>query len=425
MSEKIDNDKFTILAVDDQSLNQEFIQSFLAKRYSIKSVFSGKGALKVLEKFKIDLILLDIEMPEMSGFECAKLIKQNPLTKDIPIIFLTSHQDKEYTVKGFKLGANDYITKPFNFEELRVRVENQLKTFQLLKKLETAYSNLEKFIDTQDNIVLLTDGVSMKFANRKFFEFFNFKNIEEFKRNHNCICEFFLENDRFFHLGRVESGENWLDVISEFPQSKRVVSILDSNLRTYLFSISINNYDESTSIVSFTDISQTMIEQLLLEKKIVHDNLTKAYNREFFEKNYKRVLKEYHIKESKLAIALLDIDHFKLVNDIYGHDIGDEVLVKFVEIIDRYSREDDILIRWGGEEFILILKVPSKEALKRAIEHLRGVVEIQKFPKIGQKTCSIGATIYQNSEDIENTIKRADEALYIAKNSGRNRVALL
>ena len=127
---------------------------------------------------------------------------------------------------------------------------------------------------------------------------------------------------------------------------------------------------------------------------------------------------------SKLAIALLDIDHFKLVNDTYGRDVGDEVLIHFVKTVKKFSREEDIFIRWGGEEFILILKVKSKKSLEKALEHLRKIIEIQEFPTIGKKTCSIGGTLYKSAEDIYATIKRADEAVYEEKNNGRNQVVI-
>jgi diguanylate cyclase (GGDEF)-like protein len=96
---------------------------------------------------------------------------------------------------------------------------------------------------------------------------------------------------------------------------------------------------------------------MILKKKILHDKLTNAYNREFFDQNYKKFISEYSTSNSKLAIAMLDIDHFKLVNDNYGHDIGDQVLIQFVDTLHKNSRKNDILVRWGGEEFIMILKI--------------------------------------------------------------------
>ena len=201
----------TILVVDDEKTNVEFIVSNLEQKYKIKTAPNGKVALKILEKFDIDLILLDIQMPVLNGYETAKQIQNDTRLKEIPIIFITAKSDSESIIKGFELGAKDYISKPFNLKELQVRVSNHLQTYRLInqlnnayKKLNSAYDNLQKFIDTQDNVVFLTDGKELHFANKKFFEFVGFENLDEFKKHNKCISESFIENDRFFHLGKLQ-----------------------------------------------------------------------------------------------------------------------------------------------------------------------------------------------------------------------------
>ena len=210
----------------------------------------------------------------------------------------------------------------------------------------------------------------------------------------------------------------------EFEESKRIVSIIGKDSKQYIFSVNVNKFDEDNMIISFTDISQTIFENIYLEEKILHDKLTNAYSREYFDRNYQKFIYECIENNTKLALALLDIDYFKKVNDTYGHDIGDEVLIKFVEKIQNNLRKNDILIRWGGEEFILILQLESQKDLEKKLEYLRKVIEIEFFPKINNITCSIGGTIYQDNENILKTIKRADEAVYKAKAAGRNKVLI-
>lgn len=294
-------------------------------------------------------------------------------------------------------------------------IENQLK--QSLK-------NLEKFIETQENIVVLTTGKSLQFANKKFFDFFGFKDLETFKAQHECICDYFIENERFFHIKKIDQNDNWIEMIQTLPDSQRVVCMLDKNSQAHNFLVSVNKFDDNTMIISFSDISQTILENISLEKKVMHDKLTNAFSREFFEKNYQRFLQEYDTLDTKLALAIIDIDHFKHVNDQYGHDLGDEVLIEFVRTIQAYSRHKDMLIRWGGEEFIFLAQVNAMDDLLRVLEHVRKVIQLHKFPKVGNLTCSIGGTIYKENEPIERTIKRADEALYEAKFSGRNKVEI-
>lgn len=290
------------------------------------------------------------------------------------------------------------------------------------KKLQEFYQNLEKLIETQNNIVILTDGKEIKFANHKFFNFLGFKNLEKFKEKHHCICEFFIEDNRFFHLKKIKEKDNWVVKIMELEESKKIVSIMGEDSKQYVFSVNVNKFDENTMIISFTDISQTIFQNIYLEEKILHDKLTNAYNREYFDKNYQKFINECLENNSKLALAILDIDYFKKVNDSFGHDIGDEVLIKFVKTIQNNLRKNDILIRWGGEEFVLILQLDSQKDLEKKLEYLKKAIEIEYFPKINNITCSIGGTIYQNNENILRTIKRADEAVYKAKAAGRNKV---
>lgn len=296
--------------------------------------------------------------------------------------------------------------------------------YKQINYIITKNRNIQQLLDYQDNIVILTDGSEIKFANLKFFEFFGFKDLKEFKKHHQCICEYFSQSDRFFHLGKIKEGENWVSVIKSLPTSQRIVSMLSSDFTIHAFSVTINKFDNNYMIMNFTDISQTMLNYIELEEKTIHDKLTKALNREYFEQNYEKLINKYHSKNSYFALAMLDIDYFKKVNDTYGHDVGDEVLVHFVKTIKKYSREEDIFIRWGGEEFFLILKVYSNENLKKALEHIRKVIEMEEFPNAGHITCSIGGTIYSDGEDIEKTIKRADQAVYKAKESGRNKVII-
>lgn len=415
--------KNTILVVDDQSINIDFIVTNFKDKYNIKVASNGEMALKVLDKFKIDLVLLDIQMPIMDGYETIKEIKKQDRFKDLPVIFLTAKTDSDSLIKGFELGAKDYVRKPFNTKELNVRVNNHLETYKLIKRLELSYKNLEKLLDTQANIVILTNGEELKFANRKFFEFLNFENLEKFKEKHKCICEFFIEDENFFHLKKIEEGANWLDEISLLEDSQRVV-LIKNETKELAFSVAINQYDIDTMIINFTDISETFNQKMILEKKILHDKLTNAYNREFFDQNYKKFISEYSTSNSKLAIAMLDIDHFKLVNDNYGHDIGDQVLIQFVDTLHKNSRKNDILVRWGGEEFIMILKIDEVSNLQKILESLRKSIESFNFNTVGHKTCSIGGTIYLENEDILKTIKRADDAVYKAKELGRNKVVI-
>lgn len=258
---------------------------------------------------------------------------------------------------------------------------------------KNAYKKLENFIDLQDNIIILTDGFYINYANKKFFSLTRYKDLNEFKKEFNDISNLFVENDNFFYNGKKENSKNWIEEIQKLPDNERVVAILGKNYNIHAFSLNINYFEDNLYIVTLSDISQTIIEKVNLKRKTLHDKLTDAYNREYFEENYQNYKYIYTEENLHLGIAFFDIDHFKLVNDTYGHKIGDEVLIKFVDLIIKHSRIDDKLIRWGGEEFVMLLKVKTKENLISILENIRKTIEQTNFPVVGNITCSIGATI--------------------------------
>lgn len=304
-------------------------------------------------------------------------------------------------------------------------IKDVTKEKKIEDRLKRSYKRIEKLIDLQDNMIILTNGKNTKYANNKFFDFFGFSNLSDFKKSHKSICEFFIQNDEFFHLKKLENPENWINELKILDGSKRIVAMKGKNSKEHKFFVTVNSFDEDIMIIGFTDITNTIKEKIKLEIKVTQDKLTNAYNREYFDKYYKDWIISINKFNLKLAVVMLDIDNFKYVNDTFGHDVGDLVLIDFVKVICTNLRSNDIFVRWGGEEFILVLKLKDEKDLLKILENLRHKVEIYNFPKIGKRTCSFGATIYKDDEDIFKTIKRADEAVYKAKNLGRNRVEII
>jgi len=289
--------------------------------------------------------------------------------------------------------------------------------------IEQEYQHLlQNIFDKQDDMVVLTDGNTATFENKKFKKFFQVKTIEEFKKKYGCVCNKFVAIDGYYY--KKDANENWINTLLNLPQEKRLVRILDHKSNPQAFSVVINKFEEHLSLISFKNVTHLVSEREKYKTKAFQDTLTGIFNRAYFDQNFRRLINEYHTHSSKLAIALLDIDHFKSINDTYGHDIGDLVLKQFVKTIQKNSRTTDILIRWGGEEFILILKVTSQEDFPKILEHIRATIEHTKFLTVGQKTCSIGGTIYKGGEDIYTAIKRADIGLYEAKENGRNKIII-
>lgn len=344
-----------------------------------------------------------------------EIIKKINLLIKKPEVFNTKHKRKDGSIFYAQINA-----KGLNIDG---KVYLYASSRDVTKQREE-YRKLERFIDLQDNIIIVTDSMKLNFANKRFFEFFGFKTIKQFNERFDSICDLFVGNDRFFHLGKLTDEENWIEYLEKLPHSERIVGMLKSDYNLYAFAVTVNKFEDNYYILSFTNITQTMLNHIKLENKTIRDKLTNAFNREYFEQNSESIISDFTKNSFTLGVAFLDIDHFKSVNDTYGHDVGDDVLINFVKVVKKFSREEDILIRWGGEEFILLLKIASHDSLEKALEHIRKVIELEKFNTIGNLTCSIGATLYLENEDIFKTIKRADEAVYKAKNNGRNKVEI-
>ena len=167
------------------------------------------------------------------------------------------------------------------------------------------------------------------------------------------------------------------------------------------------------------------LKQVELEKIAITDKLTGLYNRVMLDKTLHLELEKAYRYKHTVGILVLDIDFFKAINDNYGHLVGDKVLIEVSAYLKRTIRSSDMAFRWGGEEFIILCTETNKENLMIFAEHIRKRMEEIEFDFVGKKTISIGASISVPSDGISSIVKRADEALYIAKNSGRNCVKFI
>ncbi len=294
--------KQTILCIDDTQSNlftlRSVLESASEEAYDIVMVETAMDGLDVLLRRKVDIILLDVMMPEIDGFEAAKMIKSNKKTKKIPIIFLTAKKDDD-TIETCFYAGDDYISKPFNRVELLARIS--------------------------------------------------------------------------FHL-----------------------RLRDREL-------------------------EVQIREKELTREASFDSLTQIYNRKMFHKSIKRKIVEANFSKNPFTLILFDIDFFKKVNDVYGHLVGDDVLKQLAIIVKGKIRDNDVFARWGGEEFALVFDVDIVRGLEIA-QHLREHIQENEFESVGKITCSFGVTQFREDDSIDTITKRADVALYDAKEKGRNRV---
>ena len=425
----------TIGIIHDVTSTQQLLDSIREQQHKYQSIMElSSDGIHLLDEDG-NLYEFSDSFAQMLGYskEEASLLNVRDWDTSIPnksikpmIQNLMKHQNSFETVHKRKDGSTfiAQINAKGIFINGKHYLYNSSRDVTGLRNQEKALNEkLQKIIDTQNNIVILTDGAKLKFANKTMLDFFGYKSLEEFSNHHKCVCDKFVEQENFFHIGKIQATEdNWIESLLNLSGRQRVVSMIKNDSEAHAFSVMINKYDTNDYIINFNDISDAMIEKLELVKQANIDELTNLYNRSYFGKNINQILKTNKKNEELSAIIFFDIDHFKNVNDTYGHDMGDYVLYNLAQLVKKHVRKKDVVIRWGGEEFIIICAIENPETLKRVANHLRKSVEEYKFSGVNSLTCSFGCAIHDESKTIEETIKKADEKLYDAKTNGRNRV---
>lgn len=285
------------------------------------------------------------------------------------------------------------------------------------EKLSEQTLYIQSILDAQANIVYVAENGKIIYANQPFFDFFAVASLEDFLRHESCICGRFLPSDLTFTPSSID-GKVWIPEILALEPSKRIVAMTSSAKEKRFFSVSIKEFMSNRYIITLNDISQSLLRELFLKNKAYHDPLTGVLNRQYFHDYYE----ENRQNITSLGIIMADLDYFKKINDTYGHAAGDEALKQAADAIQNSIRNDDTLIRWGGEEFIILIDTANQTRLLSIAEHLRRSVEEIVSETLPSVTASFGATLLLEAEPFDTAIKRADKALYEAKANGRNRV---
>jgi len=289
------------------------------------------------------------------------------------------------------------------------------------KELEQELQLLQSVIDQQETMIVVSDLEEIIEVNKSFLDFFNVNNIEGFVNKFNKLEQTFICHKDFYCFNE---ATNWIEEIQELPQFKQVVSIVDpKTIEPKAFTIQINPLDETSKyfVITLTDITKIKLESQKHYYNATHDSLTELFNRSYFLDSIDNLLAESKRYNNDLSVVLFDIDHFKSFNDTYGHLKGDEVLKLVSKTTSANIRKSDILARWGGEEFIVLLPNTNLATAELVAEHLRKQIEQLEVVDVDRDiTSSFGVAEFIEGDDHDSIVKRADDALYEAKNNGRN-----
>lgn len=367
-----------------------------------------------------------------------EFVKENPALNQRII----HYKGKDYDVIPINLVGND--GKPigmflcFNdvsrgyLEITEIIVESLIVTFLiiliLLGIIEYVFKRMAKkmlyqeaytstILNSQKNMILVMDNGKIIYANNAFFDYFHYRSLDEFRKNHECICDLFETAETETYLQPEMEGLRWTEyILAHKEREHRAKMTMNGKTSTFIIDVQMMEYEDALRyVVVFNDITN-------LNNLATLDRLTQISNRFEFDKILGHSIEVARRYQRSFSILLLDIDHFKSVNDTFGHLVGDEVLKVFSDLLRKQIRQSDVVARWGGEEFIILLPdTPLPSAIKMA-EALRQRIEINPFDTVGNLTCSIGVAEFNSIEEADDLLHRADEKLYRAKHCGRNRV---
>ena len=447
-----------ILVVDDIPANVKLLEARLTAEYfEVLTASNGVEALEVVAAQMPDIILLDVMMPVMDGFETCRRVKADPKTMHIPVVMVTALDQISDRVKGLEAGADDFLTKPVSdvalitrvkslvrlkmlTDELRVRAEMSRELgldsqefdaaaagrkgrILLVDDRRSTYERMLGMLQTSHDVKVVTDPQEALFtaADGDYELVIISLALANFDALRLCSQIRSLERTRLLPL---------LLVIDQ-DENGRLMRSLEIGVNDYL----VRPLDRQETLARvrtqirrkrYTDFLRANVQHTI--EMAATDGLTGLHNRRYLMNHLSQVVDQSASKSKPMAVLIVDIDFFKKINDTYGHDAGDDVLKEFSGRLRANVRGMDLVARFGGEEFVVVMPDTDLALAQGIAERLRQTVETEAFVVSGghnsiQVTVSVGIGTFDRGDDTPDTIlKRADVALYRAKRSGRNQV---
>ena len=376
-----------VLVVDDILPNVKLLEAKLASEYyEVLTATSGEEALEKVERDVPDIVLLDVMMPGMDGFEVCRHIKSNPAHAHIPVVMVTALTDAADRVRGLEAGADDFLSKPLNDTALMARVRSLVRlkmtvdewrvrenTANQLGVVEEAHSAMNESVENAR--ILVVDD--QKYDSDKFVEAMKEdKTIVEVVTNGADAMEHVIANDYDLMVISLNlASEDGLRLCSHIRSSERSRSVpilmtaVDEDMSRIAHGLEMGAHDYIIRPVDKNELLarvRTQIRRKRFQERLrstyelslsmaLTDSLTGLYNRRYFDVHVQKLLQKHQTSRKSLGILMVDIDNFKAVNDTHGHAVGDEILKEFADRLQDKLRGFDMVARLGGEEFVAVL----------------------------------------------------------------------
>jgi two-component system cell cycle response regulator len=448
-----------VLVVDDILPNVKLLEAKLASEYyDVLTATSGKEALQKVEADSPDIVLLDVMMPEMDGFEVCKIIKSNPAFAHIPVVMVTALTDASDRVRGLEAGADDFLSKPLNDTALMARVRSLVRLKMTVDEWRVRENTATQLGVSDEKSSVMNEPVEnarVLIVEDQHYDSDKF--VETLKQDDDIVTVVENGGEAMSHIAQNDfdlmvnslnlEGEDGLRLCSHLRSSDKTRSIpilmvaAEDDMSRIAHGLEIGAHDYILRPVDKNELLarvRTQVRRKRFQERLrssyeislsmaLTDSLTGLYNRRYFDVHLNKLLQKNETSRKPLGVLIMDIDHFKAVNDTHGHGVGDEILKEFSKRIQDRLRGFDMVARLGGEEFVVLLPDVTEEMAHMVAERLRLAIAKTPFEcKIPEGelsiTTSIGGTIVKagTKADADNVMKEADVALYEAKENGRN-----
>lgn len=397
--------KIKILVVDDDpNLRKTLADILKVKGYEPTVAANGREAIAAAEHETFSLALIDLMLPDMPGLEVMARIKAiSPLTE---AIILTGHASMDTAIEATKQGAFSYLLKPYQMDDLLLNVKHGVERQQ-----------------AQEEILRLAS-----------FPRLNPSPVIEVNSSGEVTYANPVEEKLFPNLNSMGWSHPFLNGLSGFEELKQSRQ-QDDVIREVEVKVGVGQatYELHTHYIPGLDLMRVYaldITKRKMAEKEIHmlattDSLTGIANRREFTRILADEVARAKRYATPLSLTMYDLDYFKRVNDTHGHDVGDYVLQAVTAMVKENIRSVDVVARWGGEEFMVLMPQTDMQGAEIAAEKLRLSIAGHQFDKVGKLTVSFGVTEFVPQDDLNSLLKRVDDALYRAKEKGRNRVEIM